>query len=425
MALLQPLDAAAWPCTRRPMPVLIRIPRSGLSSAGIRLSVCLFTDSREPSGVGEHMITLADQLRSHCRLAFVCPPTPAGEPFLRRAAALGIATFPLDLGEDDSRAGRQFIQWLRKRSFDIFHGHAGIGWEGHAAIRAARLSGIPVVIRTEHLPYLLANRHDRARHRRMSRQLDKLLCVSQESARSYLDATLPPHLVRVIRNGIRAKTPLRDRRDVRAAYGIAEDAKIVLTVARMTEQKGYHHLLAAVPAVVARVPGARFLWAGAGPWEGYLRECCRQNGLSHYVSFLGHRMDVTDLMAAADLFVLPSLFEGLPLVLLEAMRAGLPVIGTRVCGTNEVIMDGLNGRLVSPGDAPGLASAILDAFAHPDRGARWGGEARHLVEQEFSAERMGQEMLLLYRELMAEADVRNSIVTTAGVATSSGLQPNL
>jgi glycosyltransferase involved in cell wall biosynthesis len=272
---------------------------------------------------------------------------------------------------------------------------------------------------------LLTNSRDRARHTRTCRRLDRLLCVSQESAASYLDAKLPHHLVRVIRNGIPAKPLLRERRHLRAAYGIAQDEKIILTVARMSEQKGYHHLLAAVPAVIGGEPRARFLWAGAGPWEDYLRQCSEQSGLGGCVSFLGHRTDVSDLMAAADLLVLPSLFEGLPLVLLEAMRAGLPVTGTKVCGMNEVIMDGLNGRLVPPGDASALASAILDAFAHPDRAARWGAEARRRVEQEFSAERMAKEKLLLYQELMAKADVRSTPAATAGVAASAGSAANL
>jgi glycosyltransferase involved in cell wall biosynthesis len=97
--------------------------------------------------------------------------------------------------------------------------------------------------------------------------------------------------------------------------------------------------------------------------ERDLRQLCDQSGFGGCVSCLGHRTDVADLMTAADLFVLPSLFEGLPLVVLEAMTAGLPVIGTRVCGTTEAVVDGVTGRLVPPGDAPALAAAILDAFS--------------------------------------------------------------
>jgi glycosyltransferase involved in cell wall biosynthesis len=371
-------------------------------SAAVRLSVCLFTDSREPSGIGEHMITLAGQLRCHCQLSFVCPATPAGKPFLDRAASLGVETFALNWQGNERYTGHHFVRWLCERGFDVFHGHAGIGWEGHAGIQAARRAGIPVVIRTEHLPYLLTNPRDRAQHTRTCHRLDRLLCVSHESAASYLDARLPADLLEVIHNGISAISSRRDRRDIRAACRIPQSGKIILTVARMTEQKGYHHLLAAVPAVVGSEPRAHFLWAGAGPLERDLRQLCDHNGLGGCVSFLGHRTDVADLMAAADLFVLPSLFEGLPLVVLEAMTAGLPVIGTRVCGTTEAVMDGVTGRLVPPGDAPALASAILDTFSHPNRTARLAAAARRHVEQEFSAERMAQQTLLLYRELVAE-----------------------
>jgi glycosyltransferase involved in cell wall biosynthesis len=218
-------------------------PMSSLSravsiSAVSRLSVCLFTDSLDPSGIGEHMITLAGQLRRHCQLSFVCPSSPAGKPFLDGAASLGVETFALNWQHNERYTGRHFVRWLRERGFDVFHGHAGIGWEGHAGIGAARRAGIPVVIRTEHLPYLLTNSRERAQHTRTCRRLDRLLCVSHESAASYLDARLPPDLVRVIHNGISAICSHRDRRDIRAGCGIPESGKIILTVARMTEQKG-------------------------------------------------------------------------------------------------------------------------------------------------------------------------------------------
>jgi len=105
-------------------------------------------------------------------------------------------------------------------------------------------------------------------------------------------------------------------------------------------------------------------------------------------------------MAAADLFVLPSLFEGLPLVALEAMAAGLPLVGTRVCGTAEVIVDGITGCLVEANDADALSEAILGTLARPELAARWGAAGRRHVAHQFSAARMARETAAVYEELL-------------------------
>src|SRR5438874_1365932 len=125
--------------------------------------VCLFTDSLEPSGVGVHMLTLAGELRERYGVSFVCPPTPSGAPVLARAAEMGLETLALDLSPD-AGAGGVLCAWLVARGVEVFHCHAGIGWEGHAGVYAARQAGVPVVVRTEHLPYLLTNPQEREDH---------------------------------------------------------------------------------------------------------------------------------------------------------------------------------------------------------------------------------------------------------------------
>jgi glycosyltransferase involved in cell wall biosynthesis len=125
-----------------------------------------------------------------------------------------------------------------------------------------------------------------------------------------------------------------------------------------------------------------------------------QAGLKHRVHLLGVRGDVADLLAASDLFILPSLFEGLPLALLEAMGAGLPVIATHVCGSAEVVQDGLSGRLVPPRDPPALAAAILEVLDNPDLASRWGAAARARVKRDFSARAMADRVAAIYDEVL-------------------------
>jgi glycosyltransferase involved in cell wall biosynthesis len=363
--------------------------------------VCLFTDSLEPSGMGIHMLTLATELRKQYHLAFVCPPSPTGLPLLTRARALGCQILAAEV-RGEAAAQARLCDWLQAQAVAVFHCHAGIGWEGHQGIYAAREAGVPVVIRTEHLPDLITDPYERAAYNRMLQAVDRVICVSEEAYASFLAAGVPQRQVRLVRNGIYLHSGQPDRQGVRARLGLPPRSRLVLTVARMTEQKGHRHLLETAPAVVERRPEAYFVWVGSGPLEDDLREQAHALGLDEHVRFVGQRADVTDLMAAADLFVLPSLFEGLPLAVLEAMAAGLPVVGTRICGTAEAVRDGVTGRLVEAGDAPALAAAILEVLDQPDMAAHWGAAGRQRVQQEFSAARMARDTAAIYEEALAE-----------------------
>jgi len=367
--------------------------------------VCLFTDSLDPSGVGEHMLTLAARLLGRYDLTVICPPTPAGNHLLGRARSLGLGTLAITVRDRNAEA--PLMQWLGARRVDLFHCHAGIGWEGHHGIYAARAAGVPRVVRTEHLPHLLTDLAQCLDHRRVVGLVDRVICVSEEARGSFLRAGLAEEQLRVVRNGIETR-PWRSlngggRAGVRPALRRGprprEWRPLVLTVGRMVWQKGYQDLLEVVPGVLARWPGARFLWVGEGTLVGELRARARALAVGHAVRFLGHRGDVPRLLAAADLFVLPSHFEGLPLVALEAMAAGLPVVGTSVCGTSEVVLDMVTGRLVPPGDALALTEAILDTLEEPGRAAQWGAAGRARVEREFGAERMARETVAVYDEL--------------------------
>ena len=117
-------------------------------------SLCLFTDSPEPSGLGVHMLTLAAELQERYRISFVCPPTLSALPLFERAWKLGLETLPLDV-RLGGKAAKRLQRWLRARQIMVFHDHAGISWEGHYAIEAARAAKVPVVVRTGHLPYLV------------------------------------------------------------------------------------------------------------------------------------------------------------------------------------------------------------------------------------------------------------------------------
>lgn len=374
-------------------------------SEEMRSHICLFTSSPEPSGVGEHMLTLAAELRATYRITVGCMPHGAGATLLDRARTLGVEILPLDgRGELHDPEILRLQAWLRREQVAVFHLHAGVGWEGHTATRAAQDAGAPVVVRTEHLPYVIEVPEEQASYARLLAAVDRLICVSEGVAESFRRAGVPPGLLCTIQNGIAPRRPMgATGSETRRALGIAAAAPIALTVARFSEQKGHRLLLDAIPPVLARYPAAVFLLAGDGPLAAELQQVARDAGIDGQVRFLGQRNDVPALLEAADLMILPSAFEGLPLVALEAMASGLPVIGTRVCGTSEVIVDRETGRLIESGDVAGLAAAVIEVLANPNRARQWGEAGRRRAEREFTAARMARETATLYETLLDEA----------------------
>ncbi|WP_245422266.1 glycosyltransferase [Alsobacter soli] len=372
-----------------------------------RLRVCLFTDSRDPSGVGEHMLTLAASLRGSCQVSVVARRTPGGRRILKRASELGCRVFALEWW-DRPGAWWSLVRFLKEESVEVFHTHAGAGWEGLPAPYASREAGTPVTLRTEHLPYILAEPRHRLWHAELLPHLHGLVCVSEDSRESYVREGVPPGLVHVIPNGVAPASPVRTRTDMRKRLGLPGDAPVILTVARLAPQKGHAVLLQAAQEILAGRPDARFLWAGSGPLAGELRDRIAEAGLCDAVRLLGHRRDIPDLMAAADLFVLPSLFEGHPLVALEAMQAGLPVVATDAQGTREAVQDGVTGLLAPPSDPSGLARAVAAALADPSAAAARARAARTVWAERFSAARMAADHLALYRAAIASARPQES-----------------
>jgi glycosyltransferase involved in cell wall biosynthesis len=360
-------------------------------------SVCLVTDSEEPSGVGEHMLALIGALRRHRRIVLACSSGPNVRRLLDRAVALGIDTLVLDWRGAEWHA--RFAGWLNEGHIDLCHVHAGIFWEAQDIAAVAKRSGVPVVVRTEHLPFVSDDAAHRARYATVIREVDQLVCVSRQARDSFVEAGMAPERITAIRNGASVTARSPDRAAVRAALGLDRESRVVLTVARYTEQKDHRTLLDAIPAVLACEPKARFVWVGAGPLQDSLLEAVRRQGLDRHVLFLGQREDVPELMGAADLFVLPSRFEGLPLVVLEAMAAGKPVVATRVCGTAEAVRHGVTGLLVEPGRPAELAAALIDLLQNPARAAQLGERGRRRARCCFSAERMARETLALYDEV--------------------------
>jgi glycosyltransferase involved in cell wall biosynthesis len=198
------------------------------------------------------------------------------------------------------------------------------------------------------------------------------------------------------------RTPAR-RREVRGCLGLAEDDELLLTVGRQEHQKGQIHLLDAMAELVPRREKLVLVCAGRqGAVSGKLEQLRRQHRLSERVQFLGHRDDVPDLLAAADLFVFPSLYEGIGGAAIEAMALGLPIVSTRIPAMQEVLADGTSAVLVPPADPAALAVAIEALLDDPARRATLGDGARRAFAERFAIDRYTARIAGLYSSIAAD-----------------------
>jgi len=270
---------------------------------------------------------------------------------------------------------------------------------------AALLEHVPVVIGTEVNIYERKRWHHILAERLLMRGTDRVI-ASARSVREFYARQVhaDPEKVDVIYNAVdwNALRPAEQpgtRERMRTSLGLSTDMKVAGVIARPTEQKGHRFLFEALAA--PPLADVHLLVVGDGELREALRVDAGRLGLASRVHFLGARRDLGELLAAVDVFVMPSLWEGLPLSLILAMGAALPVVATSVAGIPEVVVDGDAGWLVPPGDSAALARALTDVFADPARAASIGRAARDWVRPRFGVEEYVNAVAGLYDRLLA------------------------
>jgi glycosyltransferase involved in cell wall biosynthesis len=290
----------------------------------------------------------------------------------------------------------QIRRWLRRWRPDVLHFN-----DPHALTSAGLASWglrIPLRVAARRVDFPL---NSVIRYQHFS---DAVICVSQAVRQVCLEAGLPPRRLYVVADGVDPSRMRQGGRDPgRQSLGVAPDCKVLLTVAKLTDHKGHRFLLEALPSIIRRQP--RVLWAVAG--DGPLREAlCQQTrrlSLQNHVKYLGYRHDIPDLMAAADLLVVPSHMEGLCSSIVDAMLAGLPVVATSAGGIPDLLaaserLGPTAGWLVPPRNPPALAQAVLDALQFPQITAQRCDRARARAAGEFTAARMVERTLAVYQD---------------------------
>jgi glycosyltransferase involved in cell wall biosynthesis len=379
----------------------VRVATSGVESAAVRRPrVLVLITLPEIGGAQTYVASLLPGLAQEFDVAVAAHGTGW---LAERAAEAGVRYVslqhvrrPIDPLED-LRGLAELVRLLVRLRPDVVHANSSKA--GILGRIAATLTGVPVRIFTVHgwafrayepplsTGYLWA---DRA----MRRITTRTICVAQTELASGIEArTCDPARSVVIPNAVAL-----DRGQRRHPERLDGPAT-VLAVGRFRAPKDFLTLVRAAALVPAGT--VRVLVAGDGPDRPQLEAEIDRLGLAGTIELLGERGDVPELLAAADVFVLPSRSEGMPLSVLEAMAAGLPVVASRVGGVPELVRDGVTGTLVAPADPEALAAALSALAADAGARARFGAAGRARAEAEFGLDAWRDAHVALYRDALA------------------------
>lgn len=329
----------------------------------------------------------------------LCSTRPVHGESLEPIRAAGVRAFCL---ERSSRAALAawwpLISVLRRERVDVLHTHKfGSNVWGTPI---GRLAGVPVIIAHEHTWSYEGEFHRRFLDRHLvARAAHLIVAVSREDRRRMIEIEhIDPSRIRFIPNGI-PRRPLAERAAARAKLGIGSAVPVIGSVGSLRPQKALHVLIECAAWLRPQFPDLRVLIVGEGAEEARLRSLIRRRDLEQAVQLLGHRKDVHEVLAALDVAVSSSDWEGSPLAVLEYMAAGKPIVATGVGGVPDLVTHGVHGLLVERGDFQALARSIAKLLRDPDRRAAMGAEGRRRQRLEFDIELMVHRLELLYEEL--------------------------
>jgi glycosyltransferase involved in cell wall biosynthesis len=370
-----------------------------------KIRICQMIDHPSLGGGQTALLLLAENLDPRLFEVFVCSGSDG--PLVDEVRSRGLTHIPVPLSKTLKLSTvRQTARALEKNGIQILHTHGGIA--GFYGRWAARRSRTPVIVHTLHGIHYLHYRNPLLKNlyifqeRKFSRFTDGLILVSQADLRQAKKHRLGPEdKMFVIPNGTELKLEGNDdeRQKKRRELGWEPENPVIGTVARLHRQKGVFYLVKAAERVLRDFPRAKIVLVGEGPLGQKLRKTALKMGLEGKLFFLGERKEAVELMSLFDIFVLPSLWEGLPFVLVEAAALGIPIIATAVDGVAEIIEDGETGLLVPPEDSQALADAIIRLLMDKESAFRLAERAKALIPARFPLRRMVDQTQNLYLRL--------------------------
>lgn len=363
-----------------------------------RLKILHLIDSLSVGGAERFLLNLSEHLdRSRFELHVCCLNVVHGNKLYPLFQQLDLKLTVLGSRHlYDLPTAWAVAQYIRRHRIDIVHTHM----LGPDVI--GRLVGVllrrPVFSTLQNEPW------DYDRKRIDARWLERLtaryapvqlIAVSDRIRTLFLKAwRIPEARISMIPNGV----PMHELLAIPPVppQAVTAGSPVIITVGRLSRQKAQHVLLAAAQQVLQQYPTTRFLIVGQGKYEAALKHQAQALGITDSVTFTGVRLDVPALLAQSDLFVLSSLWEGLPLSAVEAMAAARPVVLTDVGGHRELVEDGVQGLIVPPGDVAALAEAMIRLLGDGQRRAAMGSAARRRVAHDFNIQTVATQYAAAY-----------------------------
>jgi glycosyltransferase involved in cell wall biosynthesis len=351
----------------------------------------------------------------HYKVEVICGPQTGSEgSLIEEARAQGI---PLTIMPDllrqvsplhDSKALIGITRFMRQGGYAIVHTHSSKA--GILGRLAARLAGVPVIVHTVHgwsfhdyMPsitrriYILLERW-------MARFTDAIIVVAEKDIEKGLRAgighRMQYHLIRSAIPLVEFDPSRADRVMIRRQLGLPLNSPVIGTIGRFSAQKNPLDWVRVAGIIGRARPEVCFIMVGDGPLRPQVEAIIKQEGLADRIILTGLRRDASQLLAAMDIFMLASLWEGLPRTIPAAQAMGLPVVANRADGTTEAIQDGLNGYLCTPGDLEGMASRVSTLLDDPALRAGMGQQGRSKAVAQFDLYNMIEGIDRLYRQLM-------------------------
>ena len=296
--------------------------------------------------------------------------------------------------------------WQYMRQYDIDLVHTQLEFANTLGTIAARWHGIPAIATLHTFEELEQSAKTTRRVRLMWSVLrhfnQRIISVSDEVRDYHIEhAKFDPQKIQTLYNGI----DLSRFHDVAAlerhTLGIADDGPMILTVAVLRQPKGIQYMIEALPQILTAVPTAKYVVVGDGEHAQALRDCAAEFNVNESIHFTGTRDDIPQLLQACDLFVLPTLIDALPTVLIEAMAASKAIVASNVGGVPEIVRNGRNGLLVPPAQPDDLATACLQLLQDPDGILQMGKVGRDLAETQFDIHKQVRALSDVYQELLA------------------------
>ncbi|WP_306533876.1 TIGR03088 family PEP-CTERM/XrtA system glycosyltransferase [Geobacter sp.] len=367
----------------------------------MRIKILHILHSLQVGGLENGVVNLINRLDPERFEHAICCITSSG-PMAERLVR------PVEIHELGKGAGGDYLlplkiaKVVREVKPHIVHTR---NWGTIDGVIAARLAGVRCVIHGEHGREATDPGGTNGRRNRVRRLLHPLVTrfvTVSDDLRTWLvdQVGIPGEKVIHIMNGVDTErfAPAQDKGATKVRFGLNPDSFVVGTVGRLDPVKDQQTLVRAFDALCGeKGRHSDLLLIGSGPEEDKLRRLADELNMGGSVHFMGERRDIPELLQAMDVFVLPSLAEGISNTILEAMACGLPVVATRVGGNLELVEDGVSGHLFAVGDLAGLAGTMCDYSDDPEQRLQLGARGRALAEQEISLAGMVQKYENLYR----------------------------